>query len=204
MRKVLTSVALSGVAGLWLCAPMVASAQSDTSNPGGFYVGAGIGQFNLRLKNLDDTDEAIESVRDSDDNAWKGFVGYRFLPWLSIEAAYIDFGGPGESVESSGSGGNYQVDLSGFAPSLRASLPLGPVELFGKVGQYYYDVRTRVDFDDPGPDIDTEHSRNDFLWGGGVSVVVLERLALSAEYEKVEIEGARDSDAFWLTGAWRF
>jgi opacity protein-like surface antigen len=83
-------------------------------------------------------------------------------------------------------------------------VPLGPVELFAKIGQYYYDVDTRIDLDSPGPDISTSHSRNDFIWGGGVSAVILERVELRAEYEKVEIENARDSNAFWLGAAWRF
>lgn len=202
--KLLTTTILAGMS-MGLCAlPLAANAQTQSNNPSGFYLGAGIGQFNLHLKHIDDVDEAVDSITDSDDNAWKAFVGYRFLPWLSLEAAYIDFGQPDNNFDTSGSHGNYRVDLSGFAPSLRASVPIGPVELFGKVGEYYYDVRTRVDFDSPGPDIDTKHSRNDFLWGGGVTGVIFDHVALSAEYEKVEIEGARDSDAFWLTAAYRF
>ncbi len=183
---------------------MLATAKDASDNPSGPYVGGGVGQFNLNINNLDEVDEAVQTIRDSDDNAWKAFVGYRFLPWLGVEAAYIDFGQPGETVDSSGSDGNYRVEIAGFAPSLIASVPLGPVELFGKVGQYYYDVDTRIDLDSPGPDIDSSHSRNDFLYGGGVSVVVAKRVELRAEYERVEIEDARDSDAFWLVAAVRF
>lgn len=189
--------------GTLAAAPLVCGA-AERENPTGPYVGAGVGQFNLNLDNLDDVDDAVTSIRESDDNAWKVFGGYRFLPFLGIEAAYIDFGSPGDRFDTSGSDGNYRVDISGFAPSLIASVPLGPVELFGKIGQYYYDVDTRLDIDAPGPDIDTSYSRNDFLWGGGISLVVLERLELRAEYEKVEIENASDSDAFWLNAAWRF
>jgi len=191
------------IASAALMTPFITTAKS-ADNPTGPYVGAGLGQFNLNIDHLDDVDNAVSSIRDSDDNAWKIFAGYRFIPWLSLEAAYIDFGNPGDSLETSGSNGNYRVDLSGFAPSLVASMPLGPVELFAKAGQYYYDVKTRVDLDSPGPGIRSSHSRNDFMWGGGVSVVVLERLELRAEYEKVEIEQARGSDAFWLSAAWRF
>lgn len=184
--------------------PMLAISQGSDANPTGPYIGGGIGQFNLNVDRLDEVDEAAQSVVDSDDNAWKVFGGYRFLPWLAVEAAYIDFGSPGDNFDTSGTRGNYRVKLSGFAPSLIASVPLGPVELFGKVGQYYYDVDTRIDLDSPGPDIDSSHSRNDFLWGGGVAVVVAKRVELRAEYEKVEIENANDSDAFWLTAAVRF
>jgi hypothetical protein len=38
----------------------------------------------------------------------------------------------------------------------------------GKIGSYFYDVDVRVDFDNPGPQLNSSHSRNDFLYGGGV------------------------------------
>lgn len=180
-----------------------AVASADT-NPSGFYAGASWGQFNMNIDSLDDVDDAAATIRDSDDNAWKAFVGYRFLPWLRIEAAYVDLGDPGDSFDASGSDGNYRVGMSGFEPALIASLPLGPLEIFGKVGQYFYDVETRIDFDDPGPAISSKHSRNDFVWGGGVSAVILSRIELRAEYERIEISNADDSDAFWLGAAWRF
>jgi hypothetical protein len=59
---------------------------------------------------------------------------------------------------------------------LIARVPVGPIKLFGNVGQYYYAVYTRIDLDAPGPDINTSHSRNDFLWGVGISGVVVQRL----------------------------
>lgn len=184
--------------------PVVGHSRDANDNPTGPYVGGGIGQFNLNIEHLDDVDDAAQTVAKSDDNAWKVFAGYRFLPWLGVEAAYIDFGQPSDSFDATGSNGNYRVKVSGFAPSLIASVPLGPVELFGKVGQYYYNVDTHIDLDAPGPGIDSSHSGNDFLWGGGVALVLAKRVELRAEYEKVEIENAKDSDAFWLTGALRF
>ncbi|MGC3981751.1 MAG: porin family protein [Steroidobacteraceae bacterium] len=198
--KALTHIVLLGA----LAAVPAMSNAAEKANPTGPYVGGSVGRFNLNVEHLDDVDDAVQTIRDSNDNAWKVFAGYRFLPYLGIEAAYIDFGNPGDRFDTSGSDGNYDVKLSGFAPSLIGTVPLGPVELFAKIGQYYYDVDTRIDLDNPGPDIRTSHSRNDFLWGGGVSVVVLSRLELRAEYEKVEIENAKDSDAMWLGAAWRF
>ena len=109
------------------------------SHESGFYVGGGVGQFNVQIDDIDDTDEAIERL-DDDDTSWKLFAGYRFNPYISIEAAYIDFGGPSDSFDASGSSGDYKVELSGFAPYVVGTLPLGPVELFAKVGYYFYDV----------------------------------------------------------------
>ena len=173
-------------------------------NPTGAYVGAGLGRFNLKMDSLRDVPSAVSDIRDSNDNAWKGFVGYRFLPFLGVEAAYINLGRPGDRFDATGSNGNYDVKVSGFAASLIGTVPVGPVELFGKIGQYYYDLDTRIDLDSPGPDVRTKHSQNDFVWGGGVSFVVLERVELRAEYERFRINEARNSNAFWLDAAWRF
>jgi len=189
-----------------IAVPLTVNAEmsDSTDNPSGPYIGGGVGQFNLHIKHLDGVDNAVQDIRDSDNNSWKVFAGYRFVPWLRLEAAYIDFGESKDSFSATGSNGNYRVKMHGFAPSVMVSAPLGPVELFAKAGEYYYNVDTRVDFDSPGPSIRTSHSRNDFLWGGGLSFVVIHRLELRAEYEKLELENAHQTDALWLSAAWRF
>jgi OOP family OmpA-OmpF porin len=199
MKAMLATLVLGATALI----PLTSSAAA-ADNPTGPYIGAGIGQFNTKISHFEDVDNGIQDISNSDDTAWKIFAGYRFLPYLGVEAAYIDFGKPSDDFSATGSNGNYRVKIHGFAPSLIGRVPLGPVELFAKVGEYYYNVDTRVDFDAPGPGIHTKHSRNDFLWGGGVSAVVLSRLELRAEYEKVEIDNFKDSDALWLSAAWRF
>lgn len=189
---------------LSICAaPMLAQA-ADKDNPSGAYVGAGWGRFNLNIRNLDDAGTAVGDIVHSDDNAWKIFAGYRFTPYVALEAAYIDLGRPSDRFTASGSDGNYRVKISGFSPAVVGTLPLGPVELFAKLGEYYYDSKVRVDFDNPGPDIESSHRRNDLLYGAGVGFTVLDRLHLRAEYETIEIQNAKHSDAFWLSGAWRF
>ena len=198
MNSISRLIVAAGVA----TAPILGALAAD--NPTGPYVGAGVGQFNLKMDSLRDVPGAVSTIRDSNDNAWKGFVGYRFLPFLGVEAAYINLGRPGDRFTATGSNGNYNVKVSGFAASLIGTVPVGPVELFGKIGQYYYDVDTRIDLDSPGPDVRSKHSHNDFMWGGGVSFVVLERLELRGEYERFRLNEARNSNAFWLDAAWRF
>lgn len=194
---------LLATAALSLCSLSVLAAPAD--NPSGFYVGAGWGRFNLNLRGLDDVDNAVSAVFHKKDDAWKIFGGYRFNPYLGVEAAYIDFGKPRDRFDASGSSGDYRVHLSGFAPYVIGTLPLGPVELFGKVGYYFYDNNITADFDQPlQPRVDSTHSRTDFLYGGGVGTTFFDHLHVRAEYEKVDISHAKDSDAFWLSGAWRF
>lgn len=181
-----------------------AGVAQSADNPSGFYVGGGVGQFNVQIDDIDDTDNALERLKD-DDTAWKAFGGYRFNPYISLELAYIDFGNPNGRATASGSSGNYKVDLSGFAPYVIGTLPLGPVELFGKVGYYFYDVGLTADIDDPlKPDFDSSSSDEDLLYGFGIGATFFDHLHARLEYEKIESDVIDDADAIWLSGAWRF
>jgi len=202
MNKAITATAaLIGSIGLF--ASLAANA-ADVDNPSGFYVGGGWGQFNLDVDDLGDAGDAIGDIVEAEDNAWKIFVGYRFNPYIGVEAAYIDFGQASDGFDASGTHGNFEANISGFAPYLVGTLPLGPVELFAKVGYYFYDIDLSVDLDAPGPDFDSSSSENDFLYGVGLGFTLAERLHLRAEYEVVDIAGTQDSNAIWLSGAWRF
>src|SRR5688572_7225596 len=135
------------VLGLALTAGQ-AVAQNPTypENDRGFSIGAGIGQFNVDLNEFDDVDDVIGDL-DSDDISWKIFGAYRFNRYFSVEAAYVNFGEPGDDFQSAGSSGDYSVSLSGFAPYVVGTIPVGPVELFGKIGYYFYDVELDIDLD---------------------------------------------------------
>jgi Outer membrane protein beta-barrel domain len=187
-------LALGGAAGV----------SHAADNPSGFYVGAGVGQFNVQIDDIDQTDNAIERLDDKD-ASWKAFAGYRVNPYIALEAAYIDFGRPNTRSDAAGSSGNYRVHLQGFAPYVIGTIPLGPVELFGKLGYYIYDVNLRADIDDPlRPDIDSKHSDEDLLYGVGVGATVLDHLNARLEYERIRSDVVDDADALWLSAAWRF
>jgi len=199
--KILTAAAALLSLGIF---PALAHSATTYENPSGPYVGGGWGQFNLEIRNLNDVGTAANNIVEADDNAWKLFAGWRVNPYLAFEAAYIDLGTANGRFTGSGSNGNYQVDISGFAPYVIGTLPLGPLELFAKAGTYFYDVDMQADLDGPSPGVDSSHSRSDFLFGGGVGFTFVERLSLRAEYEVIKIENASNSNALWLTGAWRF
>lgn len=189
-----TLIALSGGA---------VSAQAQ-ENERGFYAGGGVGQFNVQIDDIDDTDDAIERL-DDDDTSWKLFAGYRFNPHISVELAYIDFGDASGSTTASGSSGDYSVSLSGLAPYIIGTLPVGPVELFAKAGYYFYDVDVNADLDDLGGDVfNSSDSGEDFLYGFGVGMTFFEHLNARLEYEKIDADAIDDADALWLSGAWRF
>jgi hypothetical protein len=180
-----------------------AYAQSP-ENDEGLYLGLGYGAFNVKVDDLDDTDEAITSI-DDDDNAWKVFAGWRLNPYFAFELNYVDFGEPNDRLDSSGSSGDYRLELSGFQPAIYGTLPLGPVELFAKVGYYFYDVKLNVDLDDLGDDVfQSDSSEEDLSYGAGAGVTLFERLHARLEYEKIDSSSLDDFDSIWLSGAWRF
>jgi len=210
MKKLISAAA---IASLGAIAMLPAAYAADTwgdnqSNPSGAYVGAGWGRFNLHVRHLDAGNTSVTSITTADDNAWKAFVGYRLNPYISLEGDYVDFGRPSDRFTATGSNGNYRVDLSGFAPYVIGTIPLGPVELSAKLGYVYYNVDSRVNFDSPGSGqsagIDTSHSRTDLAYGAGVGATFFEHLNVKAEYEVLDIDNAPSSNAVWLTAAWRF
>ena len=193
-------IALAAVALLGMG---TAYAQGMGDNERGFYFGGGVGQFNVELDGLDGVDEAIEDL-DADDTSWKAFIGYRLNPYISFEAAYLDFGRPNDDFSTSGSSGDYTVELAGFAPYIVGTVPIGPVELSARAGYYIYDLETSVDIDDLGDDVFTsDDSGEDFVYGLGVGLTMFERLNARLEYEVIDLPGA-DANAFWLSGSWRF
>jgi opacity protein-like surface antigen len=178
-----------------------AYAQSP-ENDEGLYLGLGYGQFNVKVDDIDDTDEAIARI-DDDDNAWKVFAGWRLNPYFAFELNYVDFGEPSDRLE--GSSGDYRLELNGFQPAVYGTIPLGPVELFGKVSYYFLDVKVDVDLDDLGDDVfQSDASEEAWSYGFGLGVTLFDRLHAKLEYEKIDIDLIDDFDAIWASGAWRF
>jgi hypothetical protein len=191
-----TLLALSGGTAL---------AQSP-DNDEGLYIGAGFGQFNVGIDDIDETNDAIERI-DDDDNAWKIFAGWRINPYFAVELNYVDFGENSGSTGSStgGTSGNYTADLAGFQPAIYGLFPLGPVELFGKVGYYFYDVDLSLNLDNLSQDnFSADTSEEALSYGFGIGATIFERLNAKLEYEKIDSDIIDDLDAIWLSGAWRF
>jgi len=179
----------------------------DGGNPSGPYISAGLGQFDVKVDNIDGVGDVLEEL-DTDDSAWKVGFGWRFNPYLSLEADYVDLGAPNGDFDATGSSGDYQVDLSGFAGYLIGTLPLGIFEISAKVGYYFHDVNVHVDLDNFGPNngdvIDSDNSGEAFVYGVGAGVTFFDHLNVKVEYELMDIDEVEDANALWLTGAWRF
>lgn len=175
---------------------LVAGPVMAETDPGGLYIGAGVGQFNVEI---DDVEDLTDQDFDSDDTSLKLFGGWRFSPFFAAELAYIDFGGPEDTINVLGTDVKTEVEISGFAPYLVGTLPLGIFELFAKVGYYFYDVD--VSASGLGSESD---SNEDLVYGAGFGVVLFDHLNARVEYEIIDISDVDDANAVWITGAWRF
>jgi opacity protein-like surface antigen len=190
------------LAGAVLAASLSTAALAE--NPTGFYVGGGFGRFNLDIDSPRDFGSNVSRAVNTNDNTYKLFAGYRVLPFLALEAAYVNLGEPGDAISSGGTNGRYNLKADGFAPSVIGSIPLGPFELSGKLGYYYYDVDVRTNLNTSGSQFVTGHSRNDFFYGAGLGITFVEHLHVKAEYERLDLENYDNSDVVWLSAAWRF
>jgi hypothetical protein len=183
-----------------------AHAQED-ENPSGPYISAGLGQFDVKIDNLEGVGDTLEEL-DSDDSAWKLGFGWRFNPYIALEMDYVDLGNPNGNFDATGSSGDYEVELAGFSGYLIGSLPLGIFELSAKAGYYFHDVNLHVDFDNIGPNngdvFDSDESGEAFVYGVGAGATFFQHLNVKVEYELMDIDEVDDAYVLWLTGAWRF
>jgi hypothetical protein len=167
-------------------------------NDQGFYIGGGVGEFKVEIDDVDDVTSTIDRY-DADDTAYKAFIGYRFAPFLAVEAAYVNLGSPDADILP---GVRAETEIDGIAPYLVATLPLGPIEVFAKAGYFFYDTTVSVTSSLGSASADDDGE--EFIYGGGVGITLLERLNVRLEYEVFDVEDTDDTNALWLTAAWRF
>jgi OOP family OmpA-OmpF porin len=157
----------------------------------GIYLGASIGQSGV------DIDEAVSTGGDdfsADATGFKVIAGWRFLDWLSIEGNYVDLGSGDDTVD----GGRVEVDASGLSLSAVGFLPIGPVDLFARVGAISWDADFEVeDFgkvSDDGTDLTYGVGAQFRVWG----------LSVRAEYEQFDIDDVDTVDLISLGVTWTF
>ena len=192
-----TTATIAASISLALASAAFAQEQTEVS---GFYLGAGAGQFNAKIDDVDDVDETVDAW-DEDDTAYKIFAGYRMNRFLAFELDYINLGEPSGAVVP---GRNVDASVDGFAPFVVGTLPLGPYfEVFGRAGYYFYDATRGVE-DTLDNRVEFDEESEDIVYGAGIGANLGEKLNLRFEYEKYDLEGLDDTDALWLNAAWRF
>lgn len=216
--------------GLTLIAAAVMVATSaGAAERSGFYIGGDVGQSNWNLTERDANDlaDGLAGVLDGAGNAtvltidndfsdtdttYSLFVGYQILPWLAVEATWMDLGSM--NVETSGTygyttvnpppvgvpnGGSYsartEFESSGPAASALLMLPFMDVwNVYGRLGYYMGDNELSARFSaqdtrlgvNIGPPYAANFSESDdsgiFMWGAGVSYTWDQRVSLRLEY----------------------
>jgi hypothetical protein len=159
------------------------------------YVGAGISQARL--------DNIFGSGRDFDLNntAWKAFIGIKPLPFLGVEANYMDLGSESRRFGFGGFSDRGHVDahaFSAFAVGF-VPLPLRFIDVFGKAGAARWNLNGHTDsslfaIDDHG---------TDFAWGGGAQAH-FGALGLRLEYEQFNVRNTDGVKAVSFDVAWHF
>ena len=195
------------LAGMVALAAVCGSEYAAAENPSGPYLGAGYGQFNVKVDDFGSLGDSLEDFDDEAD-AWKVFFGWRFNPHLSLELDYIDLGTPSSNFETTGEDGEYTTELSGIAGYAIGTLPLGIFELSGKVGYYFHDITVDVDTGGFGANngdvLDSDESAEAFVYGVGAGVTFIDHINVLLEYEVMDLDEVDDAYTLWLTAAWRF
>jgi opacity protein-like surface antigen len=156
----------------------------------GIYLGGSVGQSGVEI---DDSFEGEDFSFDADSTGFKVIGGWRFLDWLAVEGNYVDFGSGDDTIDSV----KYETDVSGVSLSAVGFLPIGPVDLFARVGAINWDAEgSRLDesFSDDGTDL---------TYGVGAQFRVWS-LSIRAEYEMFDIDAADTVDMLSLGVTWTF
>jgi hypothetical protein len=158
----------------------------------GIYLGASVGQSGV---SFDETIEGEKFDFDADSTAYKAILGWRFLDSLAVEANYVDLGSGDDNV----AGTRIETDVSGLSLSLVGFLPVGPVDLFARVGV----IDWEADVTAPDFDFGVSDDGTDLAYGVGAQFRVWS-LSIRAEYERFDISDADTVDMVSLGVTWTF
>jgi OOP family OmpA-OmpF porin len=170
----------------------LASTAAFADNDEGFYAGVGVGQFNVEISNVS------SATFKGDDTVYKVFGGYRMSSFLGFELDYVDLGSASDTVSNV----KIETKINGWAPYVTGTIALGPIELLGRLGYYFYNI----DVKGTSGAIAASGSKSteDLVYGVGIGITLFERLHARLEYEEFDLGDTKKSNAVWLSGAWRF
>ena len=154
----------------------------------GIYLGASVGQSSVQY------DDANLNF-DASATGFKAIAGWRFLDWLAVEGNYVDLGSGDDNVL----GEKIESDVNGVSLSAVGFLPLGPVDLFARVGA----ISWNADLEAPGLGIKGSDDGTDLTYGIGAQFRVWS-LSFRGEYERFDISDADTVDMFSIGVTWTF
>ncbi len=161
-----------------------ASAMAYAAEPGP-YVEGSMGQSTTKAstKFADDAGAVDTFHMTKDETAYKAAIGCNLAPWLGLEGGYVDFGSPSDHANLPTFGRvDGKVDGTGREEFVVGSLPVGPIDLFAKVGAIESDIHFKAHSEELGARRSEDESNNEFAYGGGAAYEI-GKLALRAEVE---------------------
>ncbi|HLU60950.1 MAG TPA: outer membrane beta-barrel protein [Gammaproteobacteria bacterium] len=166
-----------------LATPFAASAA-------GGYVGAGVGYASIETEEIFDNGIRLEDDR----RTWQVYGGFRFAPFIGLEANYVDFD------EASDSGAVFSSD--GFGLALAGYLPITDAfTLSARVGQLWWDADASANLGDL--DFSFDDSGNDTFYGVDARFGGNEGLAFVVRYDRFDV-GETDIEMPSLNVQWGF
>ena len=139
----------------------------------GFYFGTGLGPSYINTSIMDVDFSEISFT--GNDLSYKFFAGYKLPAFLALEAGYRNLGKISDDIA--------EQNNAGWDVNAKANITLGPLQIFGKAGAYFNNVK--VTFKDPlKPDINSNNTKFMFGFGAGLNI---QRLGLRAEWESLDL-----------------
>ena len=184
MRKTIAAAALATSCSL-LSLPAL-------SADNGIYLGASLGQSSVQF---DDNIGGQNLNFDASATGFKAIAGWRFLDWVAVEANYVDLGSGDDNVHFQ----RIESDVNGVALSAVGFVPIGPVDLFARVGA----VNWNADRDAPNLGVSSSEDGTDLTYGVGAQFRVWS-LSIRGEYEVFDISNADTVDMFSIGVTWTF
>ena len=207
-----------------------APALAATEDSSGFYLGVsgGTAKYDVEQEDLDDAfvfgfeQNGLfvldgESSFDEKDTSFNFFAGYRFSPYFSLEATYVDLG----SADYKGSvtatdfvdvfdvEGGASVEAKGPAVSLIGAIPFSEaVELYGRAGIFFADTTLSVDIESIHEEL--SGSSEDLTYGVGFAWNVNPAWTTRVEFQRFADVGDEDKtgesniDQYSLSLLYRF
>jgi hypothetical protein len=191
----------AGTAGAIASLFVLGSAPADAE----FYAGGSIGEGTVEAS---DSIEGEDFDFESSDTALKVFGGYMFNDYFGIEVAYLDMGALDDDLRFDGGEfgelrAGVDADLTGFSGQLVGQYPIGPVDLFAKVGMVMYDIDGDLDI----VDVDTgerlfsesvSEDGNELIYGVGARYN-FGQIGARIEYEAIDADDIDDA-YMWSIG----
>jgi OmpA-OmpF porin, OOP family len=153
---------------------LAVQANAQTAEPAvGLYAGGALTQSKYDVDGF-----GVSGIDDGDDG-WKAILGYRFTSRYGVEGSFIYFGQA--TAPATAAGGPFLAEARAIPAFGVGYLPLGPVELFGKIGLALVDAQGNVGA------AEYDERSIEFAFGAGAQVR-LNRFAIRAEYERFDTD----------------